>query len=173
MLSVAAILYTYEGEYIRDASYIVAPRDGVVNSPEAMRVNGITPELQKREGFPIGAILEELGWAINAAGLVVAHNAVFDRPVIEAEFLRANLDVPKCNWFCTKEDIGNLLQLPPTERQKMYRPDIKYKQPSLAELYEYCFGTKDIPGREQFHGSKVDAEACAACYWKLKHAMKI
>lgn len=172
MLSVAWEVYQDSGEFLRKENYIVAPRFGVVNN--AVHINGITPEIQEREGVHIDGILEDLFWEIGKSARVVAHNAQFDAGIIGAEFERNGwgrgveiLGIGGESWFCTKEDIGNLLQLPPTEAQLKYRPEIEYKQPKLDELYQFLFG-KPVPGREESHGARQDAAACAKCYWELK-----
>lgn len=167
MLSVAWEVYTNEGKLHSKEAFIVAPRPGVVNSPEALAVNKITPEVQKVEGVGIERVMKRLESAFFYTDLIVAHNVVFDKNIIGAEFARIGVGMWVRKWFCTKENVGNLLQLPPTPAQREYRPEIEYKQPSLNELYQFLFG-KPVPGREQSHGARQDAAACAECYWELK-----
>lgn len=167
MLSIAWEGYRENGESMGECSYIIEPRPGVINSPGPMSVNKITPEVQEKNGWDIAYVLEHLKGLLSHASLVVAHNVAFDKNIIGAEFARAGLEMPEREWFCTKEDIGNLLQLPTTEAQRKYRPEIEYKQPRLDELYQFLFG-KPVPGREESHGAKQDAAACAECYWELK-----
>lgn len=166
MLSVAWEWYR-EGVLYEKRNYIIAPRDGVVNSPSAMAINNITPEYQKEHGWHISHAISEIEDRIEEADMIVSHNIAFDKNIIGAEFTRAGIEMPNRRWFCTKEDIGNLLNLPPTARQQEYRPEITYKQPRLDELYEFLFG-KPIPGRETQHGAEQDAAACAACFWEMK-----
>jgi len=164
MLSIAWVMYTAEGEQIRRQSFYIGPRPGVTN--RAIHINGITDE-KLAEGSAADIVLIELAMEMNSADMIIAHNVEFDRNVIGAEFVRAGLSMPKRKWFCTKEDIGNLLNLPPSEAQRKYRPEVEYKQPRLDELYQFLFG-KPVPGRETHHGAEQDAAACAACYWELK-----
>lgn len=167
MLSIAWEVYHDTGKLHSKEAYIIAPRKGVVNSPQALAVNRITPEIQEREGVKIKRVLTRLESALFYTDWVVAHNVQFDRGVIGAEFVRSEREMWNKRWFCTKEDIGNLLQLPPTEAQRKYRPEIEYKQPRLDELYQFLFG-RPVPGREESHGAKQDAAACAECFWELK-----
>lgn len=172
MLSVAWGIFDENGTLLRKANYIVAPRIGVSNSPEAMAVNNITPAYQKEHGSECWQIVNSLRVAMDTADVIVAHNVAFDKNIIGAEFARLKMQMPDRHWFCTKEDIGNLLNLPPTPAQKKYRPEITYKQPRLDELYQFLFNTP-IPGREEYHGAEQDAAACAACFWELKKRGKI
>lgn len=167
MLSVAWEMYRDSGELHSKEAYIVAPRPGVINSPKALEVNKITPEIQEKEGVSIDRVMRRLESAFFYADTIAAHNVVFDKNVIGAEFTRIGVGMWVRKWFCTKEDIGNLLQLPPTPAQREYRPEIEYKQPRLDELYQFLFG-KPVPGREESHGARQDAAACAECYWELK-----
>lgn len=166
MLSIAWQEHYEGGEVVRQ-SFIISPRPGVVNTQGALAINKITPELQEREGVSVREVLRKLRKAMFWAELTVAHNVQFDKNIIGCEFHRIGEQLPENDWFCTKEDIGNLLQLPPTPTQREYRPEIEYKQPSLNELYQFLF-SKPVPGREESHGARQDAAACAECYWELK-----
>lgn len=169
MLSVAWITNFEPGidyEIMNIDGFIIAPRPGVVNSPGAMAINGITPAIQKEKGLSIEFVLAKLAVKMDEADIIVAHNAIFDRNIIGAEFERAGFLLPEKKWICTKEDVGNLLELPPTAAQRKYRPEITYKQPRLDELYQFLFNTQ-VPGREQNHGALQDAQACWNCFWEL------
>lgn len=152
---------------LRQENYIVQQRDGVVSSPEALKVHGITPDKQYEEGTEITYIIEEFLKLAEEADIIVAHNVAFDRPIIVCEMFRLGEDVPLWIWECTKEISTDILKLPPTERQRQYRPDIKYKMPSLDELYKFLF-EKPVPGREENHGAGQDTRACRECYFELK-----
>lgn len=167
MISIAWQIFEDGGRKKEMDGCIIAPREGVINSPKAMAVNKITPEMQEEEGVEIRFVMERLKGKMLLARQIVAHNVQFDKGIIGAEFARLGILMPEREWLCTKEDIGNLLQLPPTEAQRKYRPEIEYKQPRLDELCQFLFG-KPVPGREESHGARQDAAACAECYWELR-----
>lgn len=150
-------------------NYLTLPRIGVVNSPEAFRVNKITPEMQADYGSDIRDILNELLDKVEEYSpcIIIAHNAAFDQPIIEAEMHRAGIEIPNWRWECTKEMSAHILIMPITEKQSKYRPDGTYKLPSLNELYQFLFN-EPIPGREESHGAAQDAAACAACLLEMK-----
>jgi DNA polymerase III epsilon subunit-like protein len=161
-----------KGEYWTRQQFIIAPRPGVVNN--AMHINGITEDMQRESGIPISHILSTISGEILywKPKYIVAHNAAFDRGVLLAESARDERDAVisrllKTEWFCTKHDIGDVLGLPATEKQREYFPEVDYKFPSLDELYMHLFG-KAIAGRETHHGAAVDVEALTVCYYKLK-----
>ena len=98
MLSVA--WRAYEDGFLMDRKiYIVAPREGVVNSPGAMAVNNITPKLQAEKGVPVWRIGGELMAEMLRADLIVAHNVAFDRNIIGAEFARVTIPMPEKECF--------------------------------------------------------------------------
>ncbi len=147
--------------------FIIKVRDGVRNSDEEMKINGITEEMQREIGVTIDTMMYSLITAMKEADYVIAHNAEFEKNVIYAEMKRNSYAVPEgINWICTKELAGNICEIPASERQKKYRPDLEYKQPSLNEMYMKLFN-REVPGRKLTHGASQDVEACKQCFFEL------
>lgn len=77
---------------------------GAEVSPDAMRVNGI--DLRGREWRESAVSLRDaldsfVRWLPTGA-VLVAHNAAFDRRMLEADALRVGVAWPAVEWFCTK-----------------------------------------------------------------------
>lgn len=69
--------------------------------PETSAVNGITIDMTRGK---------KIDWAhvrsmMSAAGMVVAHNAKFDRPLVEAALRTANQPLPDTPWACSMSQV--------------------------------------------------------------------
>lgn len=77
---------------------------GAEVSPDAMRVNGIN--LRGREwhegAVPLRDALSAFVRWLPTGAVLVAHNAAFDRRMLEADAARAGVAWPEVEWFCTK-----------------------------------------------------------------------
>lgn len=144
------------------SSGTVLVRPGGFEIPaDAVKVHGITTERAIRDGRPIVEVLDELTVAYDQCGQVVAHNARFDRKVLEAEYLRVNLQVPwaghrdrwKCSMFATVKMCGL--------RQKSGSG----KFPRIDELYKRLF-RKRPESLEHDAGNHVDM--LVSCWQELK-----
>ena len=106
--------------------------DGFTIPDEAASIHGITTEMARRDGILLVEALVEFAAALEQAKTVVAHNVGYDRPVIEAEFIRAGM---KCylgrkELICTKDSSTNYCALPGR---------YGYKWPTLDELHRKLF----------------------------------
>ena len=156
------------GWAVADANYqvlsvgtsLVRP-DGFLIPPVAVAIHGITTERATSDGRPIVEVLAELTAAYAECGQVVAHNARFDRKVLEAEYLRAGLPVPwkgrkdrwKCSMFATVKMCGLL--------QKSGAG----KFPRLDELYKRLF--RKAPGSLE-HDAGNHVGMLIECWAELK-----
>ena len=107
--------------------------DGFEIPVDAVKVHGITTERATRDGRPIVEVLAELTVAYADCGQVVAHNARFDRKVLEAEYLRVSMSIPwdRDRWQCSMFGTVKLCGL----RQK----NGSGKFPRIDELYRRLF----------------------------------
>lgn len=83
---------------------LVRLEQGAEVSPDAMRVNGI--DLRGREWRTSAVSLRDaltafLKWLPTDA-VLVAHNAAFDRRMLEGDAKRVDIEWPDVQWFCTK-----------------------------------------------------------------------
>lgn len=92
---------TSEGaEFVR----LIRLERGAEVSPDAMRVNGI--DLRGREWRESAVSLRDaldsfVRWLPTGA-VLVAHNAAFDRRMLEGDAARVGVEWPEVEWFCTK-----------------------------------------------------------------------
>jgi DNA polymerase III epsilon subunit-like protein len=99
-------------------------------------------------GIPLRELEREPLWRDKAAGLaswlqgrvLVAHNAAFDRRMLEAELRRAGVEVPEVEWVCTREVAKKL------------HPKASHKLDAMCAL-------KGVP-LPNHHRADCDAEAC-------------
>ena len=145
-------------QVIASGTSLVRP-DGFKIPAEAVKVHGITTERAIRDGRPVDEVLAELTAAYSQCKQVVAHNARFDRKVLEAEYLRLNLAIPwerdrwKCSMFATVKMCGL--------RQKSGAG----KFPRIDELYKRLF--RRVPDSLD-HDAGNHVEMLVKCWQELK-----
>jgi DNA polymerase-3 subunit epsilon len=137
----AVALVRVEGERIvrSEGRFLRPPRISSANT----HVHGIS-EATQRSARPLREVWPELAPLLDGVGLLVAHNAPFDRSVLRASWAVAGLTPPGLPWACTM-DMGRRLWPKPA-----IVPD--HKLPTLARLW-------GIPLKH--HDATSDAEACA------------
>lgn len=145
-------------QVVSSGTALVRP-DGFEISADAVKVHCITTERAERDGRPIVEVLDELTAAYEQCGQVVAHNARFDRKVLEAEYLRASLAIPwdRDRWQCSMFGTVKLCGL----RQKSGSG----KFPRIDELYRRLF-RKRPESLEHDAGNHVGM--LVACWQELK-----
>jgi len=145
-----------EGTIGETTSYIVQP-DGFVIPPDATDIHGISTGCARREGNPLGQVLDAFLKAAAASDGLVAHNITFDVPTVRTELVRLQRPDPlsEIPTICTKEESTDYCQLPSTSRWHS-----GYKWPSLQELHEILFD-RDF---ENAHDAGCDVKAGARCF---------
>jgi DNA polymerase III epsilon subunit-like protein len=135
--------------------------DGFLIPPAAVAIHGITTERALAEGRDIAGVLADLTAAYAECGQVVAHNARFDRKVLEAEYLRSQLPVPwechKDRWKCSMFSTVKMCGL----RQKSGAG----KFPRIDELYKRLF--RRVPGSLE-HDAGNHVAVLIECWAELK-----
>jgi DNA polymerase III epsilon subunit-like protein len=145
------------GREVSAVERIVKP-DGFKIPHEAANIHGITTEMARQDGVLLVEALVEFAAALESSKVVVAHNVDYDRPVIEAEFIRSGM---KCllgskKLICTKDSSTNYCALPGR---------YGYKWPTLDELHRKLF---DAP-MGAAHNALVDVRACMKCFFELEN----
>jgi len=139
---------------------IIRPQ-GFTIPPEAAGIHGISTERAIREGVALSTVLRALSEDIRGSSpsLLVAHNMQFDRPIIQAEYIRAGQEEPisMLPVFCTMVSTTELCRLPPMRNGK-------HKWPKLEELHYYLFRMDFSAG----HDARADVRACAKCFFRLQ-----
>ncbi len=140
---------------LHSAHYYVIP-DGFTIPPESTQIHGITEELARCKGVPIGHILQELMNLFNTMNIttLVAHNISFDINVLSSECYRYDQDdlaviIASKHRFCTMRRGRSLLNLP--------------KPPKLSELYRTLYN-EDITNA---HDAEYDTLNCSKCFEAL------
>lgn len=143
----------------RERSYIVRP-DGFTIPREATAIHGISTEYALSTGSSIQFILQHLRDDCDALRpkMVVAHNASFDIPVVDAESRRLDIPNPlaRLRSICTMRTTVALCRIPRRRGRGL-------KWPSLQQLHVRLFA-RPFDGS---HDSASDVRALFACFSAL------
>ncbi|ARA71957.1 hypothetical protein BNJ_00124 [Kaumoebavirus] len=127
------------GEPEEKRYWIIKP-DGYKNSPEAEKVNKLTPEILDK-GEPLGKVINEILEFLKDADIICAHNVAYDYTVLASELFRLSLR-PQLEEFFAK---------------KFFNTQVGYRV-SLTNMYRLIM-EKDPEG--DLHNALADAEICA------------
>lgn len=155
IVSIAWIAYT-DRKLTSAGEFILKPDDFEIEA-SASAIHGITQERAERKGLNRKTVFIDFACAVFCADLIVGHNLAFDRNVIEAEFIRHELN-PR---FCTRAQIDTMTET--VDFVGIAGKFGKCKWPKLAELHQKLFG-EDF---ENAHSALADIEATARCFWAL------
>ena len=160
IVQLAWSLYDTEGNRESVNSFIIYPTDFVIPQDSA-KIHGITTERAKKEGLSLHKVLPQFNSDVEKATKIIAHNAEFDLPIVNTEFMRCRLEtnLAKKQYFCTMktQKIISYCKIP--------KPSgMGYKWPTLNELHLQLFET-EFSGS---HNASADVEACAKCYFELR-----
>lgn len=162
-VQLAAQLCEDNGDIIAGFSFII---DNGVPIPErAAAVHGITEVVAAKYGVSAEFALTAFTHLYQRSDLVVAHNAKFDKAVIEAAIARYYAKVMPLRKpiYCTMDAASPLVNLPPTE--KMVAAGMtKPKPPKLEEAIRFFFN-EELDGA---HDAMVDVIACRRIYFQIK-----
>ena len=156
LVQLAWVLVDEGGKELSAVERIVKP-DGFSIPDDAARIHGITTAMARQEGLLLVEVLAEFTAALERSKTVIAHNVDYDRPVLEAEFIRAGM---KCllgskELVCTKDSSTNFCALPGR---------YGYKWPTLDELHRKLFNSQ----MGAAHNALVDVRACMKCFFELE-----
>ncbi|MCX6683259.1 MAG: 3'-5' exonuclease [Methanoregula sp.] len=102
VVQLAWSLYDHDG--IRESvnSFIIYPTDFVIPQ-DSVKIHGITTERAKKEGVSLHKVLPQFNTDVEKATTIIAHNAEFDLPIVNTEFMRCRLETNllKKQKFCT------------------------------------------------------------------------
>ena len=107
-----AVIDTESQMMIRGFSTLLCPN----NIPEeaekdisllnpAEKINRIKPESLLSD-LSVDGDLTEAAYLLNAADVIVAHNASFDRPFVEAMLISRGYDLPDTPWVCSLKELN-------------------------------------------------------------------
>jgi len=141
-------------------SHIIYPTDFTIPA-DAASIHGITTDRAKKEGISLFKVLPSLNSDIDRASAIIAHNADFDLPIVNTEFMRCKIQTSllEKRIFCTMK-TPRIVSCCRIQSPSGYG----YKWPTLIELHSHLFGT----GFSGSHNASADVEACAKCYFELR-----
>lgn len=144
------------GRELSAVERIVKP-DGFTIPTEATNIHGITTEMARNTGIRLVEALVEFAAALEQSKTVIAHNVDYDRPVIEAEFIRAGMPcyLGRKELICTKDSSTTYCALPGR---------YGFKWPTLDELHRKLFNAP----MGAAHNALVDVRACMKCFFELE-----
>jgi len=163
----AVLLDEESGTELGSVSLIVKP-EGYAIPEQAAAVHHVTTGIATACGLPLVVVLALWSNLTKVAQHHVAHNAVFDLKVLQAEFHRVNRPFPPVDPRCTKQLAAPVLNLPPTPRM-VAAGFTKPKDPTLTECVRFFFD-EDLVGA---HGALADARACGRVYLELLRRGKV
>ena len=146
---------------LQQASFLIQPEGEW--SEEAAAIHGIT-QAQAEAGVSSRHALRILAEDAAECQMVVAHNLAFDKPVLLAATLRANLN-PR--WWplhelCTMKATKEICKIPSTSKWAAEDP---YKWPRLSELWTTLWPTRPVP--TNLHNAAEDVAVLVTCFQEL------
>jgi DNA polymerase III subunit epsilon len=135
---------------------------------ETSNIHGITNEIAEEKGINIRDVLLRFVYFLDEADVIVAHNLIFDKKIIEKELERMNypnyFNIKKYIIYDTMKEgksICNIVKM--TKRGHGY-----IKWPKLTELYDYLFKPKsDCVEYTNAHNAIFDVLMTLRCYLKM------
>lgn len=155
IVQIAWCIYDQAGTLIKKENLFINEAD-IVISPESEKIHGITKAKLESIGTNRKDVLSVLANDLETyKPIIIGHFVEFDLRMLKVAFERIHMENASDNLpsYCTMSTIRHF-----DEIQKIYR------HLRLEELYEHLFNKK----LENQHDAYVDAEATAACYFKMK-----
>lgn len=153
IVEIAWALLSRDQELISEGHFLIKPKIKIPQN--AINIHRITNEKVEAEGHNITEVLEKFIADAQRCEVIVGHNVMFDKYVIEAECLRNDLKKPfiKKRPYCTMK-MGKTVM-----RQG--------KPPKLSELCIHLFGT-GVTEHLNSHSSLYDSFFTAHCFFAMK-----
>lgn len=134
---------------------------------EAALIHGVSTGLAKRVGVNLDTAVNTFLDLVEVADVIVAHNIVFDRIIMERATAMVNLAQGEevIDPFEGKPLFCTMRAATPIVKKKSRRPlhDADYKWPKLSECIEFFFQEE----LENAHSAIVDCRACARILVKM------
>lgn len=170
VFQISLSIFDDEGMNIFDTTSLLQLPEGVEISKESQEVTGFSTETCNKNGVPREAIFRIIKFYLNKFKdcdiTFIAHNAKFDKWMMESEFHKfdPSIDFASYPWICTMELTRDIVQIPPTEA--MLKWNITgYKSPSLKESYEFIMEKKF--DTEKAHDAGYDIEMTKELFLKI------
>ena len=166
VLQLSWAIYTVAGMTVQkiDSRDIGLALDPVIPwDTGAAKIHGLS-EAEARRGTAPAKAFSELKEALQSVHIVIAHNLLFDKPVIRAAAYAVGIrdiwPTSGIQEICTMKETQPILRLV----SPYYGADSgKFKAPKLNELYEWLYGHRyDISGAT-LHSARSDTHCLEQC----------
>lgn len=154
MSQLAFMLINEKCELLHQFQSLIKPNGWVIPNEQFFIDNNMSTERCEAEGIDVFVALRELQVALKLCNYKVAHNIAFDRNIVGAELIRANISLP---LFKFKPEICTMKST--TNHAKISNGRGSYKWPKLIELHQHLFEC-DFDGA---HDAMADVQATAKC----------
>tara|TARA_B100001093_G_C26773601_1_gene991308 strand:- start:416 stop:1069 length:654 start_codon:yes stop_codon:yes gene_type:complete len=176
ILQIAWILYDTEKNLIIDkCNNLIKIDSNIIIDPKSIEVHKITQEKLQQEGIDINTVLDKFNIILNWADIIVGHNLIFDKNMIQVEGIRNNRPINfirsgiSISQYCTMTNSVNLCKLPFRNKNNNYNYKSNYKYPKLSELIYFLFREENI----NFHDAFIDVMYTLRAYYKLQKNLDI
>ena len=157
-IQIAWQIHDKKGALVSHKNFLIQPDDFTIPF-DSEQVHGISTALASAKGVSLEEVLSEFQTALKEVRYIVGHNVSFDRNIMGAEFLRADLSDPlegKAVIDTCTEETAQLCQLPGGRGGK-------FKLPTLGELYHFLFNESF----KEAHNATADVEATTRAFLEL------
>ena len=157
-IHIAWQIHDKKGALVSHKNFLIQPDDFTIPF-DSEQVHGISTALASAKGVSLEEVLSEFQTALKEVRYIVGHNVSFDRNIMGAEFLRADLSDPlegKAVIDTCTEETAQLCQLPGGRGGK-------FKLPTLGELYHFLFNESF----KEAHNATADVEATTRAFLEL------
>ena len=147
-------LIEQDGSLIKEYQSLVKPDGWIVPKEKFFIENNMSTERCEAEGKPIFEVLRELQDALKVCKYKVAHNIAFDKNIVGAEMIRAQVTHQLFKYkpeICTMKETTNYVKI------KSHAGGNKW--PKLIELHQSLFG-ESFDGA---HDAMADVRATSRC----------
>lgn len=153
IVEIAWAVFSRKGELISEACYLIKQSSPIPK--DAIKIHGIKDSDCEKEGCEIGVVLQNLSQEVAGCLRIVGHNIMFDKRVIESEFVRAGFPHPFKGM--TKYDT-----------LQMARQHFKMGgYPTLGEVYKKLMGEEALK-KFTSHRASDDVAMTSNIFFNLK-----
>ena len=163
------------GMLLRDDRKEVARASLVVTCPvevpeKARSVHGYDQEATIRVGVKPSTACALFCDMAHRADTIVAHNAQFDRKIMDIALLRHGWPKPETSWFCTMSAAEHRCKIPASEKQIRagFKKRGQFKSPKLEEALKILLREEALEGA---HDAMTDVLGCMRLFDWLQENM--
>jgi DNA polymerase III subunit epsilon len=162
LVQLAAQLVRPDNTTMMEFSLIVDP--GVPIPARATEVHGISDLMAAKYGVTEATAVDMFMFLLSFADVGVAHNAPFDKQVMETAIARRKGKAEKLGkpLYCTMANATQIVKAPPTPKM-VAAGRTHFKSPNLGECIKHFFG-EDFDGA---HDAMNDVVGCRRVYFAI------